>query len=65
MCPLYSVEFVSHFVCSTNLKACMIGQCNLCRDKGDLWLKTFDKALDKERIWYEWARNVSKENFSA
>ena len=43
----------------------MFEQCDLCRDKGDLWLKTFHKALDKEIVWYELARNVSEENFSA
>ena len=42
----------------------MFGQCDFCRDKGDMWHKTFDKALDKEIVWYEWARNVSEENFS-
>ena len=62
--PIYSSEFVSHFLCSTTLKACMFGECGFCRDKGDLWLRRCEKALDKEKSWYEWARNVSEENVS-
>ena len=42
----------------------MFGECGFCRDKGDLWLRRCEKALDKEKNWYEWARNVSEKNFS-
>ena len=59
--PVYSSEFVSNFVCSPTSETCMLGHCEACKEKGDMWLETFEEGSSNQEVtWYEWARETNE-----
>ena len=55
--PAYSGQFVDCFVCSSDSKLCMLGQCDKCPQ----WLETVsEEDLSLMVTWYQWERVVQK-----